>query len=143
MSNEPTSCGCSGDCAAVPEPIVCTLAGRQQQEERAAEFRRVFLHLRSTEFLGGSFRWHFQGGATLESQLQALAIRENECCRFFEFEIAPVGDAIVWETRAPESARAVLEEFMRLPETLSLAPDGDALKRALTAAGLEFAGESE
>ncbi|WP_437907030.1 hypothetical protein WME95_03725 [Sorangium sp. So ce327] len=138
MSKDPSPCGC----ATFAEPIVCTLTGQEQQARRAAEFRDAFVHLERTEPLEGAFRWHFRGEPALEAHLRALARREQECCRFFDFRITREGTSIVWETRGPESAAGVLEEFMRLPETLRSEPTLDAMQRALGDAGLTFVSEA-
>jgi MerR family transcriptional regulator, copper efflux regulator len=142
MSNESSPCGCSSACAPSTEPIVCTLAGRQEQETRLAEFRDVFVHLARTEPLEGTFRWFFRDAPGLEPQLRELARRENECCRFFDFRIQREGDFIVWEVRAPEDAAAVLEELRRLPETIS-ASTPETMKRVFSEAGLTFVSGAE
>lgn len=133
----PSGCGC----APRAEPIVCTLAGREQQERRAAELRDVFVALERTEPLttcGPAFRWIFRDEPGLEARLRELARREHECCRFFDFRITREGGALVWEARAPEDAASVLDELMRLPETLGGSAPLTTLRRALGDAGLEF-----
>jgi hypothetical protein len=125
------------------EPIVCTLAGRQQQERRAAEFRSAFAHLARTEPLDGAFRWYFRDEPGLETRLRELAQREHECCRFFDFRIQRDGGLIIWETRAPVSAAQVLQELMRLPETLNELSTPEAMKRTLSKAGLSFLSDVE
>jgi hypothetical protein len=138
MSNESSSCGCSSACAPSTEPIVCTLAGRQQQEKRVAEFRDAFVHLERTEPLDGAFRWHFRNEPGLERQLRELARREHECCRFFDFRIhSEGGDFIVWEVRAPDEAAAVLKELMRFPQTIT-ASTTETLQQVFSDAGLTF-----
>lgn len=133
MPGEPRPCGCD----AAP-PIVCTLAGRAQQEQRAREFRDAFVHLERTERLEGAFRWHFRDAPGLKECLDRLAEREHDCCRFFDFRIARGGGAIVWETRGPAAAAGVMEELMRLPETLRAAASLTEMKRAMEEAGLTF-----
>ena len=143
MSNESSSCGCGGACASPAVPIVCTLAGPEQQARRVLEFREVFVHLERTEPLEGACRWFFRAEAGLEARLRELARREYDCCRFFDFRITREGGSIVWETRAPESAAGVLNEFMRLPETLGEASTLGTLKRVLGEAGLTFLPETK
>ena len=76
--------------------------------------------------------------------MRDLARREHDCCRFFDFRVFREGDAIVWESRADERATAILDELMRLPETLDSSRDTEALKRALgERAGLVFASDQE
>lgn len=137
MSGDSSSCGCASGCEPAP-PLVCTLAGREQQEMRANEFREAFVHLDRTESLDGAFRWFFRDEPGLEDGLRELARREHECCRFFDFRITREGGLIVWETRGPEAAAGVLDELMRLPETLSAAPTLETMKRVLSEAGLTF-----
>lgn len=120
-TSESPSCGCGG-CTSRDEPVVCTLEGREQQQARAADFREVFGSLERAERLDGSARWYFRDEPGLETRLRELARREHECCRFLEFRVAREGGALVWETRAPEHASSVLEEFMRLPEALGRGP---------------------
>ena len=139
MPNEPSTCGCDSGCAAASiEPIACSLMGREEQAKRAAEFREAFVHLDRTETIAGGFRWYFRGDYALEAQLRDLAHREHECCRFFDFRITREGSALVWETRGPQGAAAVLEEFKLLPETLKGSSTLDAMQRVLADAGLTF-----
>lgn len=123
------------------EPIVCTLAGQQQQDQRVAEFRNAFVHLERTEPFDGGFRWHFRNEPGLETELRELARREHECCRFFDFRIHRQGDVIVWEVRAPEQAAGVLHEFMRFPDTVDV--PSETLKRVFSQAGLTFVSAEE
>lgn len=144
--SEIRSCGCGSDACASDdsvEPIVCTLAG-PEQAARADEFRAAFAHLTATEAFPGGFRWVFSFEPDLEGRLQDLARREHDCCRFFDFRVFREGDAIVWESRADERATAILDELMRLPDTLDSSRDTEALKRALgERAGLVFASDQE
>jgi hypothetical protein len=139
MSNEPTTCGCENECGVTTEPIACSHVGREQYAKRAAEFRDAFVHLERTETIAGGFRWYFQADSALEVQLRDLAHREHDCCRFFDFRITREGSALVWETRAPDAAGAVLEEFKLLPETLKGSSSLDTMQRVLAGAGLTFA----
>ncbi len=124
------------------EALVCTLTGRERSA-RVSEFDEAFRYLERTERLDDAFRWYFRAEAGLEARLRDLARREQECCRFFEFDLLLEGPSIVWEARAPKHALAVLEEFMRMPETLRAAPDAAAVKDVLEGAGLSFPLESE
>lgn len=143
VTSPSSSCECGSACASAPEePLVCTLAGREQST-RAAEFRAAFAHLVRTEPFDAGFRWYFRSEPDLEARLRDLAHREHECCRFFEFHVTNVDDSIVWEARTDERGRSVLDEFMRLPETLQTDTDVDALKRLMNAGGLTFASDGE
>jgi hypothetical protein len=143
MSSDAASCVCGS--AQVPnaeEPLVCTLAGRDQAD-RASEFGEVFLQLERTETFDGGFRWHFRAQPGLVARLRDLARREHDCCRFFDFRITEEGGSIVWETRSEERAADVRDELMRLPDTLQRTRDVESMKRALSDAGLTFASDRE
>ena len=106
----------------VNEPIACTLDGkgmRKRLEEFRAAFGRGFI---AGERIPGGFRWRFRLLPGFESDLRALADREQECCRFFTFDLfaANQGQEIWWEVRANVDAAPVLEEFFALPEQLGL-----------------------
>jgi hypothetical protein len=139
MQDGAVSCGCSVECAS-EEPIVCTLDGREQAA-RGAEFRDVFAHLLTTQPFDGGFRWHFRAVPGLEERLVDLARREHDCCRFFRFRVGAVGEEIVWEARTDSRATSILEELMRLPETLREA-DIETIKSALHASGLAFSSDT-
>lgn len=143
-SSEPSSCGCSSACApSGDQPIACTLAGPEPQRQRATEFQEVFVSLTHIERGEGSARWHFRDEPGLELRLRELVRRERECCRFFEFHISRQDGGLVWETRAPEAAAAVLTEFMRLPETLRRGRTRQDLTHVMQAAGLTFPEDAE
>lgn len=134
-------CGSSG-ARARATPVRCTLVSREHGA-RADEFRAAFARLERTEPFDAGFRWHFRAEPGLEDRLRELARRERECCRFFEFRVENAGDAIVWEARADAGARPVLDQLMRLPETLRGETDVTALNWAMAAGGLAFASDGE
>lgn len=144
-STKEQACGCGPDSCEIGcggEPIACSLDGRGQAA-RAAEFRSAFADLLRTEMLADGFRWVFAAKAGLEATLRDLAAREHDCCRFFDFRVFPQEGTIVWEAKASPAGRAVLDELMRLPETLAEERDPQALGRALgERGGLLFAPES-
>jgi hypothetical protein len=125
-------------------PMVCSgdLALAQIQIDG---YRAAFAHLVHAERFPGGFRWKFRSELGLESQLMGLAEREGSCCPFFTFHVTREGGHLVWETRAPERAGAILDEYFRLPETLRDEPrpghDVIALKRAADRAGLAFSAD--
>lgn len=131
-------CGCAAELAS-DEPIVCLLAGREAQEERLAAFRALFLFLEHTDPRPGGFRWIFRGeNPDAEARVRELAAKEQACCPFFRFSVYPEGAMVVWDVTAPERAHQVMAAFMLLPETLRAGVDAEALKLALTDAGLHF-----
>jgi hypothetical protein len=54
-----------------------------------------------------------------------------------------VDDSVVWEARADERARPVLDELMRLPQTLMADTEVNALKRSMNDGGLTFASDAD
>jgi hypothetical protein len=142
MSGNSSPCGCASGCERAP-PVVCTLAGAEQQERRANELREAFVHLERTEPLDGAFRWLFRDEPGLEGRLRELARREHDCCRFFDFSIMREGGVIAWETHGPAAAAQVIEAFMRLPEAPSGASTIETMKRVLIAAGLTFQADAD
>ena len=141
MPSESSSRGCGTECAS-EEPIVCTLTGRDQAA-RAAEFREAFAHLLATEPIRRRLSMAVSSHAGLEPSLSSLARREHECCRFFQFRVDTEGDVIVWEARTDARARSILDELMRLPETLKGSAEVTSMKQAMNAAGLAFASDTE
>jgi hypothetical protein len=124
------------------EELICTGDLNGPVQAHIDEYRALFAELRATERISDGFRWRFP--ATLEPRVRAQASREAECCKFFRFSVVVEGDEVVWETRAAESARAVVEEFQRLPHHLAAEPrpghDVALLQGVTAAAGLRFTG---
>lgn len=147
-----TSCGCApatskpiftSPVAGSKEPVVCTadLAGNPTVLGLLEGYRAVFVHLRDTERFDGGFRWIFEPSEGLEDELRALAEKEHQCCRFFEFHVRAAGGVVIWETRGDERSRKIVEEFSNLPARLAENATGEdvaALKRSAGAAGLVF-----
>ena len=104
------------------EPNVCSLSGLELTG-RVREFNDLFVWLTSRERLpGGGIRWTFQGGPGVERAVRQLARREHLCCPFLGFAISTQGDHVIWETRGPDGAEELVDEFARLPE-LSAQPE--------------------
>jgi hypothetical protein len=123
------------------EPIVCTLDHRDMQT-RVDEFRAVFRRIVHAERFDHGFAWRFRWDMDVEAQVRSLAAKEQECCRFFRFEVSRDGAEIVWVTRADDRGAAVLEEFFRLPERLLQDDDVKAVKAGVERAGLAFSGDA-
>jgi len=129
------------------EPIVCTadLRDKPTVQGQLDGYRAVFQHLLRTEKFDGGVRWVFSNPPGLADQLRNLAEKEQQCCRFFKFDLRVVGETIWWETTASKEAAAVLDEFGRLPERLSQHPRGseeEPIKQAISGVGLIFAADT-
>jgi hypothetical protein len=90
--------------------------------ERLAEYGRLFTeHLVGRERTAdGGARFRFRADDRVEVWVRDLAAREKACCAFFDFGVTRVGDEVIWNARVvdDEIARAVLNEFYDLPETV-------------------------
>lgn len=112
------------------QPLVCDLTGSgQTPAERLQQFRTVFGALAGRSRTDRGIRFRFRCDAVDEQHLRDLASREQACCAFFEIEVMRVGDELWWDTAvgADPAARAVLEDFFRLPESLLGAAPQDCL----------------
>jgi hypothetical protein len=101
------------------EPIACTLDSdgfRRRMEEFRGVFERAYL---SGERFSGGGRFRFRALPGLEADLRSLAEREQECCRFFRFEIFTKDGELWWETRVEAEAEPILDAFLELPELLA------------------------
>lgn len=97
-------------------PVACSLSGAELSG-RAREFHGVFAWLTKRERLpGGGIRWTLQSGPGVERAVRQLARQEHLCCPFLGFAISTQDEQVIWETRGPEGAEAVVDEFARLPE---------------------------
>jgi hypothetical protein len=110
--------------AAEPDaPVVCDLtAAPDTGEERMAEYGRLFArHLVGRERTSEGIRFRFRAADGVESWVRSLAAREHACCPFFGSSVTRVGDEIHWASSVVVGgvARAVLDEFYRLPETFA------------------------
>jgi hypothetical protein len=111
-------------------------------QTRVDEYRAVFRRIVHAERFDHGFEWRFRWDADVEAQVRSLAVKEQECCRFFRFEVGRDGAEIVWVTRADDRAAAVLEEFFHLPERLLEEHDVRAVKAAAKRAGLAFSADA-
>jgi hypothetical protein len=96
-------------------PIACTLEGGQLAG-RAEEFRALFAWLIEAERTPKGFCWTFQGGPGVERRVRELARREHLCCPFLSFAVSTQGEQVLWETRGPEHAAEVLDDFFALAQ---------------------------
>ena len=93
-------------------------------DQRLAEYGRLFAaHLKGRERTAdGGIRFRFRADDGVDAWVRDLAAREKACCAFFDFDVATIGDEVVWDGRVidDEIARALLDEFYVLPETVGL-----------------------
>jgi hypothetical protein len=121
-------------------PIVCdrsTATGTPA--EGIAEYRRLFTRaLVGREKTADGIVFRFRADDGIEAWVRDLAAREKACCAFFTFTITEREGQVWWETGVPddELARAVLDEFYTLPDTVA---DGvEALEERFTRRGLRM-----
>ena len=122
-------------------PIACDMTtASDTPQERLDEYGRLFAaHLKGRERTPeGGIRFRFHAGDGVDAWVRDLAAREKACCAFFDFDVATVGDEVIWDGRVvdDDTARDLLDEFYALPETAGLGVD--ALKGRYTERGLTF-----
>jgi hypothetical protein len=121
-------------------PVVCDLTdAADTAEERIAEYRRLFSeHLSGRAVHDGRVRFRFPADAGVEAWVRDLASREQQCCGFFEFSVRVEGGEVLWDASVgdDETARAMLDEWSRLPETATA--DVDVVRDRWTDRGLSF-----
>jgi hypothetical protein len=102
--------------------IVCDMTDAPDTPaERLAEYGRLFTAaLVGRERTGDGIRFRFRADAGVENWVRDLAAREKACCGFFTFATAMHGDEVWWDASVvdDDGARAILDEFYRLPETV-------------------------
>ena len=116
---------------AASTPIVCDLTNAPDTDvERLAEYRRLFAKaLVSRERTAEGIRFRFRAERGVESWVRDLAAREKACCAFFAFDVTEAGGEVVWDCAVSDNdlARAVLDEFYALPDTLAGTADDLAI----------------
>jgi hypothetical protein len=119
-------------------PIMCDMTDAPDTDvERAAEYRRLFTQaLIGRERTASGIRFRFRAEPGIEAWVLDLAGREKACCAFFAYEITTEGDEVIWDAAVTDNdlARAILDEFYALPDTLV---EGlDALRERLADRGM-------
>jgi hypothetical protein len=108
---------------AASSPIVCDMTtATDTEEERLAEYGRLFAQaLAGKERTAEGIRFRFRAQPGVEKWVRDLAAREKACCAFYVYTVAVAGDEVVWDCAVPDDdmARAILEEFYALPDTLA------------------------
>lgn len=122
-------------------PIVCDMTDAPDTDvERLAEYQRLFTQ---AAFLGRErtaegIRFRFRAEPGLEKWVRDLATREKACCGFFAFDITTDGDEVRYNAAVTDNdlARAILEEYYALPDTL--VENVDDLRERLIGRGVAF-----
>jgi hypothetical protein len=126
-------------------PIACDLTNAPDTpEERLAEYRWLFTHalVGRERTPDGGVRFRFRADDGVEDRIRELAAREKACCAFFDFAIAVDGNEVQWDATVVDAsadhdaARAILDEFYALPDTIGDGVDG--LEDRLRDKGLTF-----
>jgi hypothetical protein len=121
-------------------PIACDLtSARDTGAERMMEYQRLFARaLVGRERTAEGIRFRLRAADGVETWVRDLAAREKECCPFFDFRVTSDGGEVHWDATVVDDdiARAVLDEFYALPDTVGEGLDG--LERRLTGRGLEI-----
>jgi hypothetical protein len=109
--------------AAVAAPVVaCDMtAAPDTPQQRMAEYGRLFTqHLVGRERTVAGIRFRLRADAGVEEWVRDLSAREKACCPFADFTIATVDGQVAWDITVidDDTARAVLDEFYRVPETM-------------------------
>jgi hypothetical protein len=101
-------------------PIACTIRPGRDEETLLGLYRTLFadayLDRRRT---ASGVRWTFRAGEGVEARVRALAAMEQDCCAFLRMRILVADGEVRWDVTGPEAARELLDEYLRLPETVS------------------------
>jgi hypothetical protein len=111
------------DFPAPATPIVCDMTGAPDTgPDRLREYQRLFSQaLTGRERTAAGIRFRFRAQPGTEAWVRDLAAREKACCAFFTFTITTVGEEVRWDAAVIDDdvARAILDEFYALPDTLA------------------------
>jgi hypothetical protein len=111
------------DIPAASTPVVCDMTTASDTlDERMAEYRRLFGEaLLGRERTPEGIRYRFHAAPGVEAWVRDLAAREKACCAFFAYEVSVHESEVRWDAAVPDNdaARALLDEFYALPDTLA------------------------
>ncbi|WP_049563980.1 hypothetical protein [Nonomuraea sp. SBT364] len=128
------------DIPAASTPIVCDMTtAPDTAQQRLDEYRHLFgRHLIDRAKTGQGIRFRLRAEPGVAAWVRDLAAREKACCAFFAFDIAVEGDQVIWDCAVSDddTARAILEEYYRLPDTAPQSPE--ELEKRLAGKGLHF-----
>lgn len=103
-------------------PVVCdTSAAPNTVLERIESYRQLFSDaLVARERVGAAVRFRFRADDATEARARHLAHLEKQCCAFFTFTITRTPTDVIWDSTVIDDdiARAVLDEWFHLPETV-------------------------
>jgi hypothetical protein len=118
--------------------IACDMTGAPDTaEERMAEYGRLIAAAYTgRERTDDGIRLRFRAGDGVEAWVRDLAAREKACCPFFDFAVTVADGEVHWDATVVDDdiARAILDEFYKLPETVGAGLPG--LQDRLTDRGL-------
>ncbi len=128
------------DFPAPTTPIVCDMTGAPDTgPDRLREYQRIFSQaLIGRERTADGIRFRFRAQPGIAASVRELAAREKACCAFFTFSITTLGEEVRWDATVTDDdiARAILDEFYALPDTLA---DGfEGVYDRFTRQGLQF-----
>lgn len=111
------------DLQAPATPVACDMTGAPDTgTERLGEYQRLFSQaLAGRERTADGIRFRFRAQPGIEAWVRDLAAREKACCAFFTFTITALGEEVRWDATVIDDdvARAVLDEFYALPDTVA------------------------
>lgn len=121
-------------------PIVCDMTSAPDTgPERLMEYQRLFTQaLIGRERTTEGIRFRLRADDGIDAWVRDLAAREKACCPFFDFRITTDGDEVHWDATVIDDdiARAILDEFYALPDTVGEGAEG--LADRLIERGLQF-----
>lgn len=103
-------------------PVICDMStAPDTRSERLAEYGRLFATaLVGREKTAAGIRFRFRADAGVGEWVRDLAAREKACCAFFSFTVTAADGEVIWDASVGDDdiARAILEEFFLLPDTI-------------------------
>jgi hypothetical protein len=125
------------------QPIVCDMTNATDTgPERMREYQRLFAqHFIGRERTAEGIRFRLRADDGVEAWVRDLSAREKACCPFFDFAVGKDGQEVRWDAWVVDDdiARAILDEFYELPETIADGVEG--LEARLTERGLRIIGD--
>jgi hypothetical protein len=125
---------------ATTTPIVCDMSSAPDTgPERLMEYQRLFTQaLIGRERTAEGIRFRLRADDGIEAWVRDLAAREKACCAFFDYTITTDGVEVRWDATVIDDdiARAILDEFYELPDTVAEGVEG--LENRLIERGLQI-----